>query len=339
MTDKPGPNALATSLEGPLTEVPCPRCACRERRLRYVLRRGALVSCCRCGMTYVSPRLDDAHLERKLQLWSEQDVVDRERLRIAFAPETREYYARFLARISAHTSGTGRRLLDVGCSTGCFMTVARDAGWKVRGIEIGRAAAAYARESQGLDVSRGTLYSFDPGQATYDALTMIEVIEHLTDPRTALEQVRRWLCPGGLVLVTTPNFDSLYRRLFGTRWWVVNCEDEHIVLFTMATLEGMLRETGFEIVDRHIQNLDMLGLLREWRSGRTGRSVSDAAESVENYYQARSAKTRVKAVIDRFGFLHVARALMRGLDATYSMRFSPTRGWGEQLVVVARRAL
>mgnify|MGYP000874339930 CR=1 FL=1 len=325
--------------EASYVHVLCPRCGADDARFRYRLDVSSIVSCRACGLCYVEPRVSSVDLQRKLQQWAEQDVVDDERLRSAFEPGALEYYARFLAWMTRYARGPGRRLLDIGCSTGAFLSVARKAGWQAQGVEIGRASATYARDVLGLDVQHGTLYEVDAPPASCDGVAMIEVIEHLEHPRLALDCVRRLLKPDGVLLVTTPNFDSLYRRLFGSRWWVINCEDEHIVLFNLATLVGMLDDAGFEVVFRHIRGVDVMGLLREARRGRLREipALAPSGAAVRGYYEARSAKARVKALLGSFGILRLTRSLFRALDHSYAWRASPTHAWGEQLVVVARR--
>lgn len=329
----------AAALPPDHVHVCCPRCGADRAAPRLKLVLTGIVTCRDCGMSYVEPRVSSALIERKLQVWAEQDVVDPERLRVAFEPASVAYYARFLGWMTRHVVLSGRRLLDVGCGTGGFLAVARDAGWHGSGVEIGRASARYASETLGLDVAQGTLYQLVPAREKFDAVSMIEVIEHLERPAEALAIVRETLKPEGVLLVTTPNFDSLYRRLFGSRWWVINCEDEHIVLFNRATLVAMLEENGFAVVDQRVCGIDVLGLLRETRLRLRGGVAAPGVAKVatEGYYEARSAKNLVKALLGRIGLLWVARALLRAADATYTMRFSPTRDWGEQLVVVARR--
>lgn len=316
----------------------CPRCAADDSRLVLKLAIAEMVTCQRCGMSYVCPRAANEVLQQKLQSWAEQDVVDEERLRNAFEPGTQLYYSRFLDCLGRNVRSSGRRLLDLGCSTGAFLSVARDAGWAVSGIEIGAASAGYAREVLGLDVQRGSMFDLDSPSASWDAIALIEVIEHLEHPRRALDRALSLLKPGGALLVTTPNFDSLYRRLFGNRWWVVNCEDEHIVLFNLESLAGMLEDAGFEVVFRHIQGIDTLGLMREMRQSLGLRSKFKTAtnDAAGGYYESRSAKGRIKALLSRMGALSLARSISRGLDRTYGWRWSPTYAWGEQLVVVAR---
>ena len=318
--------------------VRCPRCEADDANLRHRLVASSIVTCRRCGQSYVDPRVSTAEIERKLQMWAAQDVVDEERLRQAFDASALEYYARLLACIAPHLRSPGRRLLDVGCGTGAFLKVARDARWLVSGIGLGIASARFAGENLGLSVRRGSLYDFEAPAASFDAVSMIEVIEHLERPREALLRVRRMLAPQGLLLVTTPNFDSLYRRMFGARWWVVNCEDEHIVLFTLDTLAGMLADCGFEVVHGHIRGIDTLGIAREaldWIRGRQRDSFAHGA-AVRGYYEARSAKARAKSALRRLGILQAGRRLLRSLDRAWMWRWSPTFAWGEQLIVVAR---
>ena len=319
--------------------VGCPRCGADDAVGRYQLVVSSIVTCRRCRMSYVSPRVSSSLIERKLQLWAEQDVIDPERLRIAFEPASVAYYARFLGWLTEGMRLPGRRLLDIGCGTGGFLAVARSATWQGQGIEIGCASARFASETLGLSVMQGTLYQFEAPAQSYDAMSMIEVIEHLERPVDALRIARELLRPDGVLLVTTPNFDSLYRRLFGSRWWVVNCEDEHIVLFSRASLVGMLEENGFEVVTQRVCGIDILGMLREGRLylGGRQRAPSAPAAAADGYYQARSTKNVVKNLLGRLGVLQLVRWLLRAMDATYTWRFSPTRDWGEQLVVVARR--
>ncbi len=320
--------------------VVCPQCGADTPEHRLALVVSEIVACRRCGQSYVAPRVSSAHIERKLQLWAEQDVVDPERLNLIADPSSVAYYARFLVWVEQAMALPGRAILDIGCGTGAFLQVARSAGWSVRGIEIGRASADYAATRLGLEVRQGSFYQFAAPDASFDALTMIEVIEHLEHPAQALDKARALLRPSGVLLVTTPNVDSLYRRLYGNRWWVINCEDEHIVLFNRRTLSAMLESHGFEVVEVRVCGVDWLGLMREaLRRLRIGppEPSSTAEGAVTGYYESRSTKAQVKRMLARTGFLRAMRLILRAADHTYGWRWSPTCGWGEQLVVLARR--
>jgi 2-polyprenyl-3-methyl-5-hydroxy-6-metoxy-1,4-benzoquinol methylase len=323
---------------GPI-RVKCDLCGYTEQRERYRLAIGALVSCPRCDLTYVSPRLPSATLQAKLQAWAGQDVVDAERLRLAFEPRTLELYGEFLAAAQGALRTSGRRLLDVGCSTGALMSAARDAGWQVAGIELGEASAAYASRTLGFDIHHGSLFDFPGAPAEWDAIAFLEVIEHLESPRAALARIVEWLKPGGVLLVSTPNFDSLFRRLFGTRWWVVNCEDEHIVLFNRQTLERALQNAGLEVESCRIRGLDLAGMGSALCGGAAPAQAPQATAAEHGYHKARSRKEHIKAALERLGVLNAARGLLGRLERRFADRHSMAHAWGEQLVMVARKQL
>jgi SAM-dependent methyltransferase len=95
-------------------------------------------------------------------------------------------------------------------------------------------------------VVRGTLETADLPEATFDVVTMWDVIEHLTDPRGTLEQAYRLLKPGGLMVVHTIDIESLFARLMGTHWpWLM---EMHIYYFSRRTLRKMLEQCGFQVL-------------------------------------------------------------------------------------------
>lgn len=316
-----------------LIRVTCDYCGGEDHVQRYPLNRCAIVSCRRCGFTFVNPRYSSRALREKLQFWAEQDLVDGERLRIAFEPGTLRLFASYVRRLNRMAEGRRRKLLDVGCSTGAFLRVAREGGWEVEGLEAGRASSRYAREKLGLTIHTSLLEDFDMPPGAYDAIVLLEVLEHLESPSTALRRISRWLRPGGLLLLSTPNYDSLYRRLHGSRWWVVNCEDEHIMLFTPSTLGALLRRCGYRVEWAHIRGIDAAGIAAQFVA-RRDKPLSVASTG---YHGARGRKEQIKKLLSRTGLLSLVRFGLRALDAAFSHPSSPFFGLGEQLVVIARR--
>lgn len=318
-----------------LVQVVCAGCASPRRAFRYHLQRSCIVACNDCGFCYVNPRLSSDGLRDKLQEWAQKDVVDQERLRVAFDDNTLKLYGSYLAWIEALTKTGGRALLDIGCSVGAFLKVAKARGWDVAGVEIGNASAAYARDQLALRVHTGSLYEFAE-TGNYDAVSFLEVIEHLEQPAQALQRIHALLKKDGLLLLSTPNYDSLFRRLFGARWWVVNCEDEHIMFFTPRTLKKMLQDQGFEVLSLKIRSIDIMGILKNLRGHKPQPAAQETSEA-QGYYESRSDKEWIKDRLRQTGLISLARGGMRLLDTLFSLRFSPFFGMGEQLVVIARR--
>ena len=147
------------------------------------------------------------------------------------------------------------RLLDAGCFTGVFLNYLKcEEGRTVegRGIEPSRWAAAEAR-SKGLWVEEGFIEDLLRPGLSLDAVTMFDVIEHVADPRLLLRHVREALGPEGLLMLTTPNFETVFRPIFRHRYWFF--ETMHLFYFSPETIRRLLEETGFEVLSlkRHLK--------------------------------------------------------------------------------------
>jgi SAM-dependent methyltransferase len=136
------------------------------------------------------------------------------------------------------------RLLDLGCGNGSFLARMQRLGWEGVGLEPDRQAVLAAR-SAGLPVEHGVLTDSRFPPASFEAVTMNHVIEHLHDPAGMLALCHRVLRPGGLLWIATPNLDSLGHSRFGPSWRALE-PPRHVVLFTLDALRGALRRAGFE---------------------------------------------------------------------------------------------
>jgi SAM-dependent methyltransferase len=113
----------------------------------------------------------------------------------------------------ASMSPTGGRLVDVGCGGGAFLRAARAAGWRASGFDPSAGAVAHAR-AEGLDAHELAWPPCPLGDASVEAVTFINVLDHLPDPFAALREARRVLKPGGLLYVRVPN-GPFHARLMG----------------------------------------------------------------------------------------------------------------------------
>jgi SAM-dependent methyltransferase len=151
------------------------------------------------------------------------------------------------------------RLLEVGCGVGHFLASANAAGFEAWGTEISASGLARLRE-RGFRVLNGALPSLSLPSGHFDAVVLFEVLEHLEDPQAYLAESRRVLRDGGVLLLTTPNFASLSRRLLGDRWRVV--DPEHLVLFTRRGLRRALERAGFKVLNVWSRNVDLTEIAR-----------------------------------------------------------------------------
>lgn len=141
----------------------------------------------------------------------------------------------------------GDRALDLGCGTGEFTAVLAGAGAEAVGAEVANAALARARSRHPeLDFRQVPVAGPLPfGDCSFDLVWASEVIEHVADTARWLSEVRRVLCPGGRLLITTPNHPRAGILLRGVERYSEPLGD-HLHLYTRRSLEATLRELGFE---------------------------------------------------------------------------------------------
>jgi 2-polyprenyl-3-methyl-5-hydroxy-6-metoxy-1,4-benzoquinol methylase len=106
-------------------------------------------------------------------------------------------------------------LLDVGCGCGFFLKEARGRGWQVLGVDPSRKSIDHAGSLIGDAVVCGTLDDV-PADRRFDAITLINVLDHMLDPFRQLQEVQDLLAPDGIIYLRFPNgsFHSFMTRLF-----------------------------------------------------------------------------------------------------------------------------
>lgn len=200
-------------------------------------RHYRIVTCVRCGLGYADPRPTAEEI-----LGSYSEVEDP--LYVQELDGRLLTFERHLDSLERHRKPPGR-MLDVGAYTGAFVEVAKERGWDVEGLEPSGWAVAEA-EKRGLRVHKGSLEAVSLDPASFDVVTMWDVIEHLPDPARALAESFRLLRPGGLLAVHTMDADSAFARLTGSRWpWLM---EMHLFYYSKRTLEAALRQAGFEVL-------------------------------------------------------------------------------------------
>lgn len=226
--------------------IPCAVCDSLDSRPVYRKFDLTVSRCARCGLVFANPRATKEEIWRRYSptyFWDEYlpaHGVANGRFDLAHFDAV---HAQMLALIGAHVPARGR-MLEVGTGAGFFLKAAERAGWQCAGFEVSPDAAAFARDRLSLDVQQGSAeeISYPPG--TFDAAVLLEVIEHLLDPLRSLHSVWSSLKPGGAMLLSTPNFNALSRRILGRQWAVIS-PGEHLYYFTEPSLAALLARAGF----------------------------------------------------------------------------------------------
>ncbi len=234
----------------------------------------SLLTCPRCKLAWLSPRPRPEDLDRLYRDYYTHDETGGDSLVVrairrgipaawqGYRDCVKDPAERILGRILglvgplrelAERGTMGLRasqrgeLLDVGCGNGQYLAQMRDLGWRVSGVERDPNGAGVAAKRIGDDRIHADLAAANTARRDgYDVVTLSHVIEHLLDPIDTLVECRRLLRPGGLIVIATPNFESLGHRQFKRNWLHLD-PPRHIQLYTTATLSQVVERAGFSI--------------------------------------------------------------------------------------------
>ena len=240
--------AIDVSAAQPLA---CNLCGARAHRPLFRKAGYDLVACGHCGLAFIANPPDENAIAA---LYAGGDdyhsaLLDPGHPVFARMQAIARQHMRFLRR--SIPTPTGLKLLDVGCSSGLFLNEARAAGFAVKGAELSATTSGFARDHFGLEVHTGDWRDAGHAEASFDVITLLDVIEHLADPLAELVAIRRLLKPGGLLLQSTPDIDGLFPRLsykLANRldYWPHPEPPHHLFQFSRRTLAALTEKAGYK---------------------------------------------------------------------------------------------
>jgi 2-polyprenyl-3-methyl-5-hydroxy-6-metoxy-1,4-benzoquinol methylase len=250
----------------------CPACGSSRREVRLERFGRKVMQCLDCDLGYMDAFPSDVgdvyshtgYLEsQELNYLSNVDYRKRR-----FAIERLEIIRRHLGR-----PASSARLLDVGCGTGWFLEVAKEHGYMVSGVEIGKELAQFTAKKLGATIHTVPLTEL-PTTEVFDVITLFDVLEHVSYPRVVLKSLREHLKPGGIGVIFTPNLDSVGITLLRELSSLI-MPAEHLFYFTPRSLRRMIEETPLDIVDFQTKGMDIPDLYSYFRDVAGNQSVAD----------------------------------------------------------------
>src|SRR2546426_3083414 len=157
----------------------------------------------------------------------------------------------------ADRQATPGRLLDVGCGGGHFMTDAAERGRRPVGSDLSRGACVTARQTTGAPVVQAEADALPFRTGAFDAVTLINVLDHTTRPLAVVREAARVLRPGGLLVVRVPNgaFHARWAGVLGrlgpgVRWRGWDAYPIlHVFAFGPRALRRLVERADFDVVD------------------------------------------------------------------------------------------
>src|SRR5471030_1624910 len=224
----------------------CPvGCSAPLTQTALVLREGPLRRCDECGQ--LLSRINEAAYWESMRQFDQHEFNQ---------PAPRELERRFkvarrrLDTISAllEKPPAALRLLDVGCSRGNFLAAGTTLGYHMEGVEPAANIAAAAR-ALGLVVHTGLLADINLPAASFDAITLFEVIEHLKEPLPLLRECHRVLKPGGFLVLSTGNTASWTVAAMQERWdyFDIAKDGGHISFYNARSITLLAERAGFAV--------------------------------------------------------------------------------------------
>jgi 2-polyprenyl-3-methyl-5-hydroxy-6-metoxy-1,4-benzoquinol methylase len=203
-------------------------------------------ACGDCGFVYTNPRMSAKNLEKYYSRnYRLEGLAVPKSLEEFLGDSYKEIWfskERDFNLVLAEKSGG--RLLDVGCASGSLLWLAKQKGFAVKGVEVGRASADFATNVLGIEVFCGQLEDARFRDREFDVITMIHSLEHVPDPRRVFKEIHRILADDGALVVVVPNFGSWSAKQDGARWKWLQPEN-HYSHFTPEILVEMANRESF----------------------------------------------------------------------------------------------
>lgn len=313
-----------------LEKTACPACGETAARVHGRLGPTNLKQCRECGVRYVSPRLAQnvrEEMDRRPPggMDSPRNLMLRHLMAERLQNMHREMYSpEGVARNAAS-------LLEVGAGWGHFLQLCRPHYHTVEGIEISKEQIAFARERFDLDISNLDI-SRDNWPHRHHVIVAWELLDHLTYPTKFLSWAHDHLLPGGQLVLAVPNYESLYRKLLGARWFHFD-PARHLTYYTAQVLKDILHKAGFTDIAVHTSGRS---LLRERFNDHNQVNRNDGAR--DQWLQMLRTRDRIESKRDATALDkgNVLKRIWHGAFWTM-LKTLVEKGMGDELRIYARR--
>lgn len=240
-----------------LTE--CPVCSSRE--FKEVLQvKDQLVSnevftiteCTNCTLRFTNPRPENEELggyyesEDYISHTNEGNSIINRLYKIA-----RSFTLRSKRKLIQKDSGA-KKLLDIGCGTGHFISYCSENNWECYGVEPDAKARNIAEENGNLKIF-AELDEIENQQ--FDRITLWHVLEHLPDLKGSLQTISRLLKDDGKLFVAVPNYTAQEAKKFAEHWAAYDVP-RHLYHFNQEAMNLLINKSGMIVEKTHPMWLD-----------------------------------------------------------------------------------
>jgi 2-polyprenyl-3-methyl-5-hydroxy-6-metoxy-1,4-benzoquinol methylase len=150
-------------------------------------------------------------------------------------------------RLVINETGTAKgSILDIGCGTGAFLQNMKDADWSITGLEPDDVARTKAAELYNINPQEsGKL--FDLPAASFNAITMWHVLEHVHELHAYIKQIANLLTTNGKLFIAVPNYTSKDAAIYKEHWAAYDVP-RHLYHFSPQSMETLLAQHGLKVI-------------------------------------------------------------------------------------------
>lgn len=194
----------------------CDLCGKRRIEQELTVNDWTLLKCTTCGLVFTSPRYTEEYLLRMYKDQYYENAPSYLSCQLQQPPEDLYHLAISIKKMLAPKNGTRTlRALDVGCGGGGTVAAFKRAGWDAVGIDL-NATAIKAGKHLGLNLYAADISEVEP--RSFDVVTTLHVLEHVSSPRTFLNQCAARLTSDGILAIEVPNYGCRNSRDLRERW-------------------------------------------------------------------------------------------------------------------------
>jgi SAM-dependent methyltransferase len=225
---------------------PCRLCGAEDYTPVYYLDEVEIVRCQGCGLIQIASLASLEDLKR----YYAQAGLEPSHHRSAFDNRKIRRASRFrVGYLKKYTGLRSGKILEVGSAYGHFLSLLKERGFEVLGVEPSAEGARQHRK-KGLPVINDLLEKAGLPEAHFDAICMFQVFEHFEEPREAARILHAKLKPGGYLIIEVPDIFSIGAKFEKNPFNLFKME--HLSYFSPETLNAMLTGAGFSrLVARH----------------------------------------------------------------------------------------
>jgi len=195
----------------------CPLCDNEHRQKIFTVNSLTFYECKSCRFRFMNPHLSSegmgilyqnsevlTEVNPALEKYYEYNISGKRN-------QTRSDYLEVLnyANKIIRTFGSARNLFEVGYGNGGFLLEAQQIGWHVNGIDTSTQNHLYLSDHHQINLHCGPFDDFEEEKNKYHMVALWDVIEHTTNPKLFVQKAYEMLCPGGLLVLATPNIGGL----------------------------------------------------------------------------------------------------------------------------------